>query len=346
MSKRSSADGIWFPPARIYVLACDDREVVSLPTIDVQPLRADPDGAAARHAAAAIDQACRSTGFFRVSGHGVAGRAELDRLARAFFARSDEEKQRWAMAHAGRAWRGWFGVGGELTSGVPDGKEGLYFGVEHGADHPRVAAGTALHGANLFPSPAWRSAVTTWLAEMTALGQTLLGAIAVGLGLDRAWFRDHLTADPTTLLRVFHYPPGGTAAWGVGEHTDYGLLTILAQDASGGLQVHAAGRWIDVPADPDVLVCNIGDMLERLTGGRYRSTPHRVRNPGAHGRISIPFFLDPSWDAVVPRLPLPAPAAGGRRRWDGADPQAWPGTYGEYLTAKVAKVFPDLFGSS
>jgi isopenicillin N synthase-like dioxygenase len=132
--------------------------------------------------------------------------------------------------------------------------------------------------------------------------------------------------------------------WGVGEHTDYGLLTLLAQDDLGGLQVRAVdGSWIDVDPTPGALVCNLGDMLERLTGGRYRSTPHRVRNTSDRGRLSFPYFFDPSWDATVPTLPLddaPLPAAG---RWDGSDVTAWEGTYGDYLTAKVSKVFPQLF---
>ena len=129
------------------------------------------------------------------------------------------------------------------------------------------------------------------------------------------------------------------------EHTDYGLLTLLAQDGRAGLEVHGPDGWIPVPADPEVIVVNLGDMLERLTGGRYRSTPHRVHNTGADDRLSFPTFLDPSWDAVCPVLPprqetaSPGPAA---PRWDGGDPLAWSGTYGEYLTNKVAKVFPHL----
>ncbi len=129
------------------------------------------------------------------------------------------------------------------------------------------------------------------------------------------------------------------------EHTDYGLLTILATDANDGLQVHGPGGWIDVPSDPAVFVVNLGDMLERMTEGRYRSTPHRVRNTGSGDRLSFPCFIDPSWDAVCPVLPLAgaAPADEPARRWDGTSARAWDGTYGDYLTHKVARVFPDLF---
>ena len=94
---------------------------------------------------------------------------------------------------------------------------------------------------------------------------------------------------------------------------------------------------------PGTLVCNIGDMLDRLTGGWYRSTPHRVRNLSGHGRLSFPFFLDPGFAAEVP--PLPGRAAvgdDGRSRWDGQDLRAFTGTYGDYLPGKVSKVFPQL----
>ncbi|HUF98094.1 MAG TPA: 2OG-Fe(II) oxygenase family protein, partial [Ilumatobacter sp.] len=136
--------------------------------------------------------------------------------------------------------------------------------------------------------------------------------------------------------------------FGVGEHTDYGLLTLLAQDDRGGLEVRTPdGRWLDVPAEPNTLVCNLGDMLDRLTEGRYRSTPHRVRNTSGSSRLSFPYFFDPSWDAVVTAVPLggSAPADDADRRWDGSSVHAWEGRYGDYLTSKVSKAFPDLFAS-
>ena len=248
------------------------------------------------------------------------------------------------MARGGPAWRGWFPLGGELTSGVPDRKEGYYFGEELPPD-PRP-----MHGPNLWPQhPAGlRDAVTEWMTAMTDLGQQLLRSMAQGLGLPAEFFEHNLTAAPTPLFRIFRYPPhpaGDVATWGVGEHTDYGLLTLLATDGTPGLQVHSYGEWIDAPADPDLVICNLGDMLDRLTGGRYRSNPHRVRNHAGADRYSLPFFMDPGWDAIVQpiefpdqwRVPLDQQA-----RWDKANLREISGTYGAWLSAKVAKVFPDL----
>jgi isopenicillin N synthase-like dioxygenase len=326
-----------------------------LPVIDVHALL-DPSSSYADRLAVGreLDAACRTSGFLLVSGHGVDAslRQRLEALSRQFFALPDDDKAEIAMARAGSAWRGWFPVGGELTSGEPDRKEGVYFGTELPADDPRVLAGVPLHGSNLFPAePAGlRHTVLAWIDEVTGVGQALLRGLALGLGLDEAWFAEHLTADPTVLFRAFHYPPGDSDSWGVGEHTDYGLITLLAQDHHGGLQVRTGGEWIDVPADPSVFVVNIGDMLDRMTRGIYRSDPHRVRNLSGQDRVSFPLFLDPSWDARVTALPESVfvgevPADDADSRWDGASVHAWDGVYGDYLTAKVARVFPDLFAS-
>lgn len=327
-----------------------------LPLVDVAPLLHPPDAEnpdARLDVARQLDQACRRFGFVRVTGHGIPPglHARLNQAARSFFSESDDVKAEIAMARAGAAWRGWFPVGDELTSGRPDGKEGLYFGEELSPDDQRVVARMPLHGPNLFPQrPAdLRPAVLAWMSAVTGLGQALLRGLALALGLEASWFADHVTARPTTLFRIFHYPPhsGGHDDWGVREHTDYGLLTILAQDGTPGLEVHGPHGWIDVPPDPDVLVVNLGDMLERMTRGLYRSTPHRVRNESSVGRLSFPFFFDPDWSATVVALPIDeiegVDASGGHHpRWDGADVRAWDGTYGEYLTAKVSRVFPSL----
>jgi isopenicillin N synthase-like dioxygenase len=173
----------------------------------------------------------------------------------------------------------------------------------------------------------------------------LLRGVSLALGMPVDWFEHNICQSPTHLFRIFHYPPTDGVGWGVGEHTDYGVLTLLAQDHCGGLQVKLLdGKWIDVPAEPNVFIVNLGDMLEKLTEGRYRSTPHRVRNVSGLERLSFPFFVDPSWDATVTALPLDgAPPADDQHRWDASSVRAWQGVYGDYLTAKVSRVFPKLF---
>ena len=325
-----------------------------LALIDIGPLLTDgvDADAAAAEVAGRIDRACRQLGFFRIVGHGIDPvlLPRMDRLAREFFDRPEAVKDQISMRRAGSAWRGWFPVCGEVTSGVPDRKEGLYVGLDHPPDHPRVTDRTPLHGTNLFPAGGLGDAVNAWIDAVTPVAAALMRGIALGLGVPATWFEEHLTNDPTVLFRIFHYPSladnADAAEWGVGEHTDYGLLTLLAQDDAGGLQVRPpGGDWTDVPAEPGVIVCNIGDMLDKLTEGRYRSTPHRVRNLSGVSRLSFPYFFDPSWDAVVQPLPLgdSPPADDAGRRWDGSSVRAWTGTYGDYLSAKVARVFPELF---
>jgi isopenicillin N synthase-like dioxygenase len=301
---------------------------------------------AAADAAVRIDAACRTSGFFAIPLPASlrARRDELIALMAEFLALPTAEKELVSMAVGGRAWRGWFPLGGELTSGAPDRKEGFYFGAELPPDE------RPMHGPNVWPArPAGlAAAVGEWMAAMEVLGQQVLRHMAVGLGQAPDWFATGLTAEPTPLFRVFRYPPhptGDTATWGVGEHTDYGLLTLLATDGTPGLEVKVQGEWIAAPADTDLVICNLGDMLDRVTAGRYRSNPHRVRNHAGGDRYSLPFFLDPGWNAVVEPLaiddgwvtPLDADA-----RWDKANLRDLGGTYGQWLTAKVSKVFPDL----
>jgi isopenicillin N synthase-like dioxygenase len=301
-------------------------------------------------AAERIDRACRDIGFFAVPlPHELRlARQRLLTLAAEFFALPEAEKAEVAMPLAGAAWRGWFPLGGELTSGVPDRKEGYYFGVELPPE-PATRA-RPMHGPNLWPAhPSdLREAVTEWMTAMEQLGQHILGLMALGLGREADFFARGLTASPTSLFRIFRYPPhpdDDIATWGVGEHTDYGLLTLLATDGTPGLEVNVQGEWLDAPADADLVICNLGDMLDRLTGGRYRSTPHRARNHAGHDRYSLPFFLDPGWDAVVEPLEFDdgwTASAHTHARWDRANLSEVHGTYGDWLGAKVRKVFPDL----
>jgi isopenicillin N synthase-like dioxygenase len=300
-----------------------------------------------------IGTACRECGFFYIVGHGIdeALCERLETLSRQFFAQTQRQKMQIAMSRGGRAWRGYFPVGRELTSGRPDRKEGLYFGAELPLDHPAVRAGTPLHGPNLFPDiPGFRETVLRYLDVLSGLGHALMSGISLGLGLDQHYFRNRYTRDPLILFRVFNYPHAdpasdGETTWGVGEHTDYGLLTILRQDDTGGLQVKSRSRWIDAPPISGSFLCNIGDMLERLTRGIYRSTAHRVLNTSARDRLSWPFFFDPGFEAQmlpVESLSNDAVMNDAGQRWDHASVHEFSGTYGDYLLKKISKVFPEL----
>jgi isopenicillin N synthase-like dioxygenase len=302
--------------------------------------------------ATAIGRACRESGFFYVVGHGVDEplQRRLEATSRVFFSQDLETKLAIGMSRGGRAWRGYFPVGGELTSGKPDLKEGVYFGAEQPDDHPLVKAGVPLHGRNLFPvgMPQFREAILEYMAAMTRLGHALMAGISLSLGLEESWFADRYTADPLILFRIFNYPApalgtASDASLGVGEHTDYGLLTILRQDMSGGLEVKIRSQWVAAPPIPNSFVCNIGDMLDRLTGGHYLSTPHRVVNRSGHDRLSFPFFFDPNFNAEIRPIETGHGARDNKdERWDRASVHDFRGTYGDYLLSKVSKVFPQL----
>lgn len=169
---------------------------------------------------------------------------------------------------------------------------------------PRVQAKIPLHGPNLFPEEPveLKNLILTWQKQMEQLGYHILAAIAESLGLDADHFRKTICKEHLGLLRIFHYPAEkehDPSLWAVGEHTDYGLITMLLP-TDKGLQVKTKqGVWIDVDPIPGTFVVNIGDILERITGGLYKSTPHRARNTQGTSRYSVPYFFDPDWDAEL-----------------------------------------------
>src|SRR3954466_2309890 len=156
-----------------------------LPIIDLSLF--DVGGTWRDHVAAQVDWAASEFGFFYIVGHGIESGVidSLLTLSRTFFEQSAEAKHRVHMSRGGRAWRGYFPVGGELTSGRPDLKEGLYFGEELAETEPRVRAGVPLHGPNLFPAqvPALRPAVLSYMESLAGVAQAVLRGIAVSLDL-------------------------------------------------------------------------------------------------------------------------------------------------------------------
>lgn len=316
-----------------------------IPNIDISLLDLNP-----AQLAENIYAVCKEYGFFYISNHGISEelQAQLMKLSKDFFDLPLAKKMKIDMSKGGKAWRGYFAVNGELTSGQPDLKEGIYFGQELSSEHPLVQVNTPMHGANLFlDEPIYfKETVLEYIHQVTQLGHKILQGIALSLGLKQDYFHQNYTQDPLILFRIFHYPAQdfSQSQWGVGEHTDYGLLTILLQDQVGGLQVKSRGQWIDAPPIPNTFICNIGDMLDRMTGGLYRSTPHRVLNQSGKSRYSFPLFFDPGFNTEVYRIEnIELPSEDDRNdRWDQSSVHEISGTYGAYILGKVGKVFPEL----
>jgi isopenicillin N synthase-like dioxygenase len=304
--------------------------------------------------------AFRTIGFAYVQGHGVPCplQVELERVAQEFFSLPEHKKTAFDMKKSRRAWRGYFAVGKELTSGKADQKEGFYFGVDHSPEHPGVQQGWPTFGLNPWPSSAMKRIVTEYMAEMKTLAFRIMSLVAVGLRLEPRFFGSCLGNQPTELFRIFGYPrhdfAGSSEEWGVREHTDMGFLTILKQDASGGLEAKTlGGEWVGVPPRDDAFVLNIGDMLEFASRGVLRSTPHRVRNPSQQERFSYPYFFDPNWNWQLQPIdqhllkdfsPASMPGSGSVRRWDNLELHALPAgtTYGDFVWQKIRAVFPEL----
>jgi len=310
-----------------------------------------------------LHTALKDIGFLYIQNHGVPEdlQTQLSEVAKTFFNLKETEKMAIAMEKGGLAWRGYFPVKGELTSGVPDLKEGLYFGVEHGPTHPAVLKQTPLHGPNQWPEGSEMEVVVReYMQEMKRISERLMRLVEVGLGLDAGYFAERYGNEPTELFRIFNYPkpaafgPNETSTMGVHEHTDMGFLTILLQDGNGGLEVKSREKeeWIAAPPIPGTFVVNIGDMLELWTHGIYQATLHRVKNTSLNERLSFPYFFDPSWDArltpidaqLLHKEELEGVSPASTRKWDGTNLKALSqdSTYGEFVWNKVRNVFPEL----
>ena len=288
----------------------------NLPLIDMTGVR-EGNPASIQRVGEAIRLACCETGFFYIVNHGVP-QAVIDRAmaaARRFFAHPVETKRQVAV---NKRHRGWHALGGALMyeATKPDHKEFFSMGLELPEDDPAVLAGEALRGPNQWPDfmPELREALELYYSEIGKAGADLLQAVAVGLGIEQDFFFSKYTKRLQRTQMVYYpqHPPTAEAdQFGVAPHTDYGCITLLYQDDSGGLQVRelASNRWIDATPIPGSLVVNVGDLLARWSNDRFRSTLHRVINKSGHERYSIATFYDPTYGAVVDPCDLGIDAA-------------------------------------
>ena len=296
--------------------------LTTVPVIDLTPFEeASPEGRAA--VAHAVDAACTDIGFFVIAGHGVPDRLATRMLetSRAFFDLPVAEKQAVARPAPEQS-RGYIALGDENLSysrgdaTATDLKEFFAIGPVDVPDddyHRRPEAYPSF-APNRWPArpPEFRAVWTEYYRAMERLAGRIMRIFAVALGLPEEFFRDG-TDRHISGIRANHYPeqieaprPGQIRA---GAHTDYGAVTILLPENVPGLQVRNRGHeWVDVTAPAGTFVCNIGDLVQRWTNDRWISTMHRVVNPpreAARGnrRLSIPFFFQPNYDAVIECLP-------------------------------------------
>jgi isopenicillin N synthase-like dioxygenase len=179
--------------------------------------------------------------------------------------------------------------------------KGYYVGNHIPRDDERAKKHPDLLGENIFPpgvpDAAFKEPTEEYYRAVFALGCTVMEILAKGLPYGDDIFAEFLSNDPVCALRLLHYPPQrskDTNQLGAGAHTDFGAITLLLQDDSGGLEVlnDGTGEWVPVDSDPDAYVVNIGDMLDLWTKGIYKSNTHRVINRSAKDRYSMPFFFD------------------------------------------------------
>lgn len=318
----------------------------SIPVIDLEGFPGED--AARDRIAGALDEALRGYGFCVISGHGVPieVRERAFEASRAFHALCDAEKRAVAV---NSFHRGYIApkTSKIVTSSVdratkPNLSESFMVMHPVGLDDPRFAR--PLQGPNQWPAslPEFQPAVEAYYEALEQVCRNFTHLLARALGLEEDVFDTYLE-QPTVFLRLLHYPPAppdmAADQYGSAPHTDYGFITLLAQDDTGGLQVRATeeqgGGWIDVPPIPDTFVVNVADILSHWTGGRWPSTPHRVmNNRDGRDRYSIPYFFDPAMDTVVsPILPyapdvVPAASPVGR---------SGPVNYGKYILERFDK---------
>jgi len=289
-----------------------------------------------------IHKACRDVGFFYLARHGVA-QALIDAqfaAAREFFALPRAAKMAIDLARS-KSGFGYEPLAGQTldTGAPPDLKEGFQCGMDLADSHPYVQRGLGRYGGNLWPAqlPGFRAQCLAYHAEMMRVSRKLLSIIALSLDTDENFF-EPITEMPIATLRMLHYPPQPADSafnqLGAGAHTDWGLVTLLAQDSVGGLEVrNADGEWLKAPPIAGTYVVNIGDLLQRWSNDMYRSNMHRVlnRNDSGRSRYSIPFFQDGDNDAMVSCLPSCR---------DTEHPAKYPDcNIGEYLGMKIRETY-------
>lgn len=299
-------------------------DAADIPIVDIGDFTHD--AAAAERIGAAVNKALTGSGFMYVRGHGLdpalIGRAFA--ASRRFFALPHERKNQWRYDSI-EANFGFQAIEGESLDpkSKPDLKESFTM------RNVRACAART----DRWPASEFRDMALAFYDACFAAAYRVLGILAASLRLPGGFFAERHPGENVT-LRFLHYPANlptrSRDQLGAGAHTDYGSITLLFQDDVGGLELQSAdGTWRLAPPVEDAIVINTGDLMERWTNGRFRSTVHRVRPiTGSRDRYSIAFFVDPDSDVQVECLrSCLAP---------GTTPRYPPITAGEHIRQKIA----------
>ncbi len=283
-----------------------------IPTINIEPLRL-PDHPRYAETVAQIIDACTGIGFLSITGTGITPQTvdAVRACVREIFAIDEDSK--WDQAITRQNYRGYIPMGFFTPndgSGKADKYEGYKLHCEVASDAP-ILKDCELYGPNIWPRevPSARATILNYWAELDGVADLLLAALETGLTLPKRTLRDAFH-EPMTNMTLLHYPPQlpSERGYGIHPHKDTDALTIIAPDPVGGLEVQTRdGGWITPDCPPGGFIVNIGDMLELWSGGRLKSTPHRVVNRSGKERYSFPYFAVPRHDVVVSPLLSPVP---------------------------------------
>ena len=280
---------------------------VSIPVVDLSPWR----GTDAERAelASTVREVCHRVGFFLLVGHGV-DEARVDGwfgVLERFFALPDDVKRRIDKANSPH-FRGWEGVGAELTDNRTDFREQLDLSTAY-EPHPAGAEPhyLCLDGPNQWlddaEAPGFRAAVEDFFETMAHLAGELMGVLSVGLGLAPGHLEAVFGERPLSLAKLIRYPTTPAGEAGVNAHHDAGFLTILLQHGVGGLEAqNPDGDWVDVECLPGAFVVNLGEMLQEITRNYFVATTHRVITD--RPRLSAVYFAGPDLRTRLDPLPL------------------------------------------
>jgi isopenicillin N synthase-like dioxygenase len=297
-----------------------------VPTIDIShPTRTSK---------AALDAACRDHGFFLLAGHGLDDLVERTwSQTRRFF--DADPSVRDAVRRSEENPLGYYDR--ELTKRERDHKEVFDFMIPNGERRDR----------NQWPDdlPGFRETLTEFFDAFGQLAARTLDLVHATLELSDREIADHPGSSQVSTVRLNHYTVGDPVRRGereeltplgelaLGHHTDPGVLTLLLQDQTGGLQTQSNEEgWIDVPPEPGTIVVNLGDTMQVWTNDRYRAAVHRVVPMTNKRRFSIPYFYNPQVDAVI------APIA----QLCEAGPRYRPFGWREFIQARIDDNYTDL----